>query len=143
MRNPDKEFKLGDLSGIEDINPYDTPRSANFNQRIDVKQLKVHRNLLMILFSMSILVSLVPFVFATQGIALEYTTTMYIVGSLVSFFLGIGTIVFVYVVNTYMGSNGKAFFIAVITLVPLLGLYIVIRTIILSKKLLKEEYAFK
>jgi uncharacterized membrane protein required for colicin V production len=137
MRNPDKEFELGDLSVIDTSNPYRAPRSSHFNQSIDLRKLNSHRNTLMVLFCLTILVSFIPFVLIRMGIASDISALMYLIGSFVSFFLGIGTLIYIYVVNTYMGSNGQALFVTLIALIPVFGLYIALRTMILSKKLLK------
>ncbi len=140
MRNPDKEFEIGDLSSIlANDNPYAPPKSIKVNQTIDIKKLIAQRNWLMIFFILSILVSLVPFIFLYMDIASGISTIAYFIGSILSTILSIITLAYIYIVNTYISSKGKAIIVTVIALLPLLGLYIVIRTLIISKKLITQS----
>jgi hypothetical protein len=140
MRNPDIEFELGDISSISlDENPYAPPKSTQVNQSIDIEKLISQRNLLMIFFISSVLVSLIPFIFLSMDIASGISTIAYFSGSILSTILGIVTLTYIYIVNTYISSKGQAIFVTVISLLPLLGLYIFIRTLIISKKLITQS----
>jgi hypothetical protein len=140
MRNPDKEFELGDISSISiDENPYAPPKSTQVSQTIDIEKLISQRNLLMIFFISSVLVSLVPFIFLSMDIASGISTIAYFAGSILSTILSIVTLTYIYIVNTYISSKGQAIFVTVISLLPLLGLYIFIRTLIISKKLITQS----
>lgn len=140
MRNPDKEFELGDISSISiDKNPYAPPKSTQVSQTIDIEKLISQRNLLMIFFISSVLVSLVPFIFLSMDIASGISTIAYFAGSILSTILSIVTLTYIYIVNTYIGSKGQAIFVTVISLLPLLGFYIFIRTLIISKKLTTQS----
>lgn len=140
MRNPDKEFEIGDISSISlDETPYAPPKSTQVSQTIDIEKLISQRNLLMIFFISSVLISLVPFIFLSIDVASGISTIAYFAGSILSTILGIVTLTYIYIVNTYISSKGQAIFVTVISLLPLLGLYIFIRTLIISKKLITQS----
>ena len=135
MTGNNMDVSISEKSNIEKVNPYSSPQSkqAKFN----IESIKFNRTALATILIL-VLVS-IAFIFGS----LQYGRMLGVGGfaTLLAYFLylvfGLVSLVFVFRLNQLTSSTGKAIFLVLLSLIPMLNIYVSLRSIIVANKIIR------
>lgn len=125
---------LGKLEDVETEYLYKPPNNESNIDSIDSSKLKFRRHILMLCFALTLLSVILPFALLEAKVNVVIIGYAHIVEPFISMVLGVLTLAYVYLVSSMYSSATKSFFLALAGLLPLFNLYVIFRTIYVSKK---------
>ena len=129
-----KDVYISDFSVVDEVDPYRTPESVSEGPGINVDKLRKCRTILMLFFTMLVLFSLMPRMLIQAGFDHEMIVTLYLISPVPVFLLSLGIVFYTYRVN----SIGQSIFLAILIFVPLMNIYVFVRTMLVSRKYLRD-----